>query len=70
MFFAVLTLLVLDAGIGVLVFFAWRRVTAHLRRNPEMAKLLAQHVVVPMLFGEDEKESGKSEPKRIKGTLV
>lgn len=68
MFFAFLTLLALDAGIGVLVWLGWRRVAAHLRKNPEAGKLLAQHVLAPMLFGEDEKE--RPEPKKIKATLV
>ena len=70
MFFAFLTLLVLDAGIGVLVWLGWRRVATHLRKNPEAARPLAEHVLAVFLFGEDEKEAGKPEPKRIKGTLV
>jgi hypothetical protein len=63
-------LLALVGGVATLVWLGWRRVAAHVRQNPEVAKLLAQHVLVPMLFGEDDKEAGKPEPKRIKGTLV
>jgi hypothetical protein len=63
-------LLALVAGVATLVWLGWRRVAAHLRQNPEVAKLFAQHVLAPMLFGEDEKEAGNPEPKKVKATLV
>jgi hypothetical protein len=65
---AFFTLLTLVGGIAALVWLGWRRVAAHLRKNPEVAKLIAQHVLAPMLFGEDEQE--KPEPKKIKATPV
>jgi hypothetical protein len=74
MFLAFLILLMLDGAVGVLVWLGWRRVAAHLRKKPEVAALLAQHVLTPLLFGEVEKEAGKQdekpEPKKVKATLV
>ena len=62
----VAALLVL-AGLGALAWFGWRRVAAHLERNPESARLLAEHVITPLLIG---KQEPRPEPKKIKGTMV
>jgi hypothetical protein len=70
MFLAFLILLLFNGAFGVLVWLGWRRVASHLRRNPEVAKLLAEHVIAVFLFGEDEKDAGKPEPKKVKATLV
>ena len=62
----VAALLVL-AGLGALAWFGWQRVAAHLKSNPEAARLLAEHVITPLLVG---KQEVKPEPKKIKGTMV
>jgi len=59
-------LFVFDIVIGVLAWLAWQRVNAHLRENPEAAKLIAEHVIAPLLTGKTE----KAEIKKTKGTLV
>jgi hypothetical protein len=68
MFLAFLILLPLNGAFGVLAWLGWRRVASHLRRNPEVAKLLAEHVLAVFLFGDGEKK--EPEPKKVKATLV
>lgn len=65
---AFIALFMFDVAVGVLLWFGWQRVTAHLRANPEAAKLVAEHVITPLLTG----EQAKTEPvmKSSKGTLV
>lgn len=60
-------LLVMVNGIGgILVWLAWQRITDHLRRNPEAAKLISEHVVTPLLTGKPEKpEAEKPEDKAV-----
>jgi hypothetical protein len=71
MFFAFFCLLMLDGVVGVLVWLAWQRVTTHMRNNPEAAKLVAEHVIAPLLAGKKEpKVESKPEVKKTKGTLV
>ena len=73
MFLAFFILLMMCGGIGVLVWLGWQRVAAHLKNHPEAARILAEHVITPLLVGEKEPENkppDKPEPKRIKGTLV
>jgi len=60
-------LFMLTGGVGVLAVFGWRLVTAHLRQNPEAAKLISEHVITPLLIG---KQEPRPEPKKIKSTLV
>ena len=55
MFFAFMFLLMLCGGVGVLVWLAWRRIAAHLRKHPDAAKLIGEHVVAVLLSGEDNK---------------
>lgn len=63
MFCAFFSLLMLCGGIGVLAWLAWQKITAHMRKNPEAAKLVAEHVIAPLLAGEPEEthEIEKSE---------
>jgi hypothetical protein len=64
-------LLLLNGGVGVLVWLAWQRVSAHLRNNPEAARLVAEHVIAPLLTGHKEpKAERKPEVKKTRGTLV
>lgn len=71
MIFAFFGLLALNCCGGVLAWLMWRRVIAHMRRNPEAAKLIAEHVIAPLLTGGKEpKDEDKREVKRIKGTLT
>ena len=70
MLLAFMILLLLNVAFGALFWLGWRRVAAHLRRNPEIAKLFAEHVLAVFLFGTDEKMEGKPEPKKVKVTLV
>ena len=63
MFFAFVLLLTLTGALGFLLWAAWRRLSVHLRENPEAAKLLAEHVLAPVLFG-TEKDAGKREPEK------
>ncbi len=67
MFCAFFTLLMLYSGVGVLAWFVERRLARRLQQDPEAARLLAEHVVVPLLVG---KESPEAEPKKIKGVVV
>ena len=57
--------LLAPAGLGALVWFGGRRVAAHLERNPEAARLLAEHVITPLLVG--DKVAGKDWGERGQG---
>ena len=72
MFLLFFILLMLNGFVGVIVWLGWRRFTAHMRAHPEAAKLVAEHVIAPLLAGKepDNNPPDKPEPKRIKGTLV
>ncbi len=70
---AFLILLALVASVATLIWLGWRHVAAHLRKNPEAARLLAEHVIAPLLTGEKESKpetKAEPEPKKIKATLV
>ena len=43
-------------GIGLLVWFGWQRVSAHMRKHPDAAKLVAEHVIAPLLIGPKSQE--------------
>ena len=58
--------LVVIGGIGVLVWFGGRRIARHLEVNPEAAKLLAEHVIMPLLV----RKEAKPEAKKVKGFVV
>lgn len=53
---------------AALAWFAWLRLAAYLKNNPEASRLLAEHVIVPLLAGGTA--AAKPEVKRTKGTLV
>jgi len=62
MFCAFFSLLMICGGIGVLVWLACQRIGSHLQKNPEAAKYLAEHVIVPVITGSPE-ESPKQFPE-------
>lgn len=66
MFWLFLFHLMLDGAVGVVVWLGLRRVQAHMRANPEAARLIAEHVIAPILSGAEI----KPEVKKTKGTLV
>ena len=71
MFFAFFCLLMLNGVVGVLAWLAWQRITKHMRNHPDAAKLVAEHVIAPLLTGQKEpKVESKPEVKKTKGTLV
>jgi hypothetical protein len=72
MFFAFFScLLMLNGAVGVLVWLAWQRVSTHMRNYPEAARLVAEHVLAPILTGQKEpKPESKPEVKTTRGTLV
>lgn len=61
MFWAFLTLLMLVGGIGALIWFCLRRLGAHLKNNPQAAKLLAEHILTSLIFGGEE-PGGEDKP--------
>lgn len=61
MFLAFVVLLMICAGIGVLVWLAWQKVTAHMRNHPEAAKLIAEHIIAPLLAGKPEETQETTE---------
>lgn len=56
MWLAFFSLVMLNGLVGVLVWLAWGRISEHLRNNPEAAKLVAEHVIAPLLYGKLPKE--------------
>jgi hypothetical protein len=56
MFLAFVTLLLLNVIIGAGVWICWSRISAHMRADPEAAKLIAEHVIAPLLYGKRPKE--------------
>jgi len=66
LFILLVVLLAIVGGVGVLVWIGLRRVSSHLQQNPEAAKLLAEHIVAPLLVGKPE----MPEVKKVKGTVV
>lgn len=62
MFLAFFALLMLNGLIGVLAWLAWNRLTEHLRDNPEAAKLIAEHVIAPLLTGKKPTEQMRDSP--------
>ena len=62
--FAFCGLLMLNGVAGVFVWWAWQRVTAHMRECPEAADLIARHVIAPLLTGKRRPEE-KDNNERI-----
>jgi hypothetical protein len=66
MFFPFVCLLMFCGVVGVLVWLGWQRITAHMQQNPEAAKLVAEHVIAPLLMGgKKPEESPKEEQPNI-----
>jgi hypothetical protein len=64
MFFAFFCLLMLCGVVSVLAWLSLQKITAHMRKNPAAAKLVAEHVIAPLLMGvkkTEDKESPKDE---------
>lgn len=51
MFWCFFLLLMFNGLLVVLAFLAIRRVVKHMRENPEASKLVAEHVIAPLLTG-------------------
>lgn len=49
MFLAFVVLLLFCGAAGALVWLGLRRIGNHMRENPEAAKLVAEHVLTPIL---------------------
>jgi hypothetical protein len=74
MFFAFLFLLLLDGGIGVLVWLAGRRLSQHMKECPEAGVAIAKHVVMPLLGCKiapraEPKPEQEARPERVRGAL-
>jgi hypothetical protein len=81
-FCAFFTLLMLCGGVGIVAWLLLQRVTDHMRVSPEAAKLIAEHVITPLLAGGEKPEpedkpqlkepetEEEPKPKRIKGPLI
>lgn len=60
MFWLFLLLVMFNGLVCVLAFLAIRRLTKHMRENPEASKLVAEHVIAPLLTGlRSEREAEK-----------
>lgn len=71
MYFAFFCLLMFNVMVGTLVFYCYLRITEHMRNNPEAARLVAEHVIAPLLTGRKEpKEEKEPEVTKTKDTLV
>lgn len=51
MFLAFVILLLLNIIIGTAAWLCWSRISAHMRESPEAARLIAEHVIAPLLTG-------------------
>lgn len=69
MFLAFMCLLFLCGGVGVVLWLGFRRLQAHMQKNPEAAKLVAEHVIAPLLMGKKDEESPKEEMPLRNGVL-
>lgn len=71
MVLAFLVLLMFCGAVGVVCWLALSRLRDHMRRNPEAAKLISEHVIAPLLTGGKEPEAeNKPEVRKTRGTLV
>jgi hypothetical protein len=78
LFFVLLFLLTVIAGVVALGWFSGKRVAWHLKQNPEAARELsdavAEHVLMPLLTAteppKEEAELVNPEPKKIKVTTI
>lgn len=56
MFLAFIILLLLNVIIGAAAWLCWSRINAHMRADPEAARLIAEHVIAPLLTGKKKEE--------------
>ena len=61
---AFFSLLMIIGGVGLLVWFSWQRVSAHMQKHPDAAKLVAEHVIAPLLIGPKSDEPDPDGPAR------
>ncbi len=61
-----LTFLLTTAGYGALLWWACRRISRHLRGNPEAVKAVTEHVLIPLLGRRavEENDNTADEPER------
>lgn len=52
-------LLTLRGGIGILVWVAFQKIAAHLKKNPETAKFIMEHVIAPLLPDKQSPENAE-----------
>jgi hypothetical protein len=69
MFCAFFTLLMMVGGLSVLAWLGWRRVQAHLKTHPEAARALADHLLTPLLLGEEAEARPPPQPEAPAATL-
>ena len=55
-----LVVMLILGGPGAIFWFAGRRIIQYLRRNPEAARSLADHVVAPLLMADKPKAAEKA----------
>ncbi len=63
MIWAFFCLLMLCGSSCVLMWLAWKKITAHMRKHPEAARLVAEHVIAPLLAGDPEETPEFKETK-------
>lgn len=54
---AFLLLFMICSGIGILAWLACQKIAAHLKKNPEAAKLIMEHVIAPLLTDKESPEN-------------
>jgi hypothetical protein len=54
MLLAFVILLLLNVAIGTVAWICWSRVLAHMRADPEAAKLVSEHIIAPLLYGKQK----------------
>ena len=54
MLLAFVILLLLNVIIGAVAWVCVSRVLAHMRADPEAAKLVSEHIIAPLLYGKKE----------------
>jgi len=69
MWLCFMALLMLNGVMGVLAWLGWQRIAAHMRENPEAAKLVSEHVIAPLLSG-CKTSRPKEDKERTEGTIV
>jgi len=71
MFWALLVLSIFNTILFVGGWIVYKRIVTHLRHHPEAAKLIAEHIIAPLLTGGKEPNAeNKPQSTNIKGKLV